>query len=91
MAVDHWTQEYHLTPSGWVKGTYKFFGKGDEVPRPTDAVETWEEDCRQSSRWSKEDYSETMLWHDPAVPEADRKALRQQFKSPFTDDNAKIG
>ena len=37
-----WTREYHLTPKGWVNGTYKYYGKvpGKGVARPSEAVET---------------------------------------------------
>lgn len=88
MAADDWSQEHHLTPSGWVKGTYKFFRKvdGPEVPRPHDAVATYEERCRQSSIYSPESYTTTLLWADPDVSSADRIALRRKFRSPFTDE-----
>ena len=66
-------------------GTSKTFSKvdGDEVPRPDGAVETWEEDCHQSSPLSSAVYRYRLLWHDAAVPEQDRIALRQKFSVPF--------
>jgi hypothetical protein len=86
MAADHWSQEYHLTRDGWVKGTYRYFSKidGDEVARPDGAVETWEEDCSQRSMWSGDDYSYRLLWHDENIPEDERRALRHRVPSPFT-------
>ena len=88
MAADHWTIEYHLTSDGWVTGTSTTFSKidGQAVPRPDGAVETWEEDCYQSSIWSGEQYSHKLLWHNPSISEADRMALRKKFPSPFTED-----
>lgn len=51
MAYDRWSREYHLTPHGWLRGTYTFFGKvqGAPVARPEDAGETWTEECEQAS------------------------------------------
>jgi hypothetical protein len=51
MAFDQWTQEHHLTPKGWVKGTRTYFGdlEGKVVPRPLDTVETWIQESYQRS------------------------------------------
>lgn len=39
-ASDEW-EEVHLTPKGWVDGSYKHdFGRRDEKPTPIDAVLT---------------------------------------------------
>lgn len=83
--VDKTSHEYHLTPSGWVSGSRRYFDKveGREVPRPSDAIETWVNEMRQSSMWSPEEYSAHMIWHDETVPEAEREALRSRFKRPF--------
>jgi hypothetical protein len=85
MSYDSWDQEYHLTPKGWVDGTYKYYGEaqGGEVARPSDAVETWNEHGSQASGWSSEYRTHSMIWHEPAMTEADRKALRSKFPSPF--------
>ena len=83
--VDKTSHEYHLTPSGWVPGTRRYFDKvdGREVPRPSGAVETWVHEMRQSSAWSSEEYNEHMTWYDERVPEADREVLRARFRRPF--------
>ncbi len=84
MSVDNWDQEHHLTPRGWISGSSRYYGRVDsEVPRPDDAVETWEEHCEQRSAWSSEDRSHRLIWHDPAVSQADRDALRARFPSPY--------
>ena len=59
MAADDHRVEYHLTPTGWVKGTSRTFGRinGEERPRPVDAVETWEEHIFQRSTWSRDEYT----------------------------------
>jgi hypothetical protein len=82
---DHWTQQYHLTPSGWQKGTYRFFGKirGDEIPRPVEAVETWEQGCKQASGWSREEYKQCFVWSSSEVSDDEKIALPERFKSPF--------
>ncbi len=82
-----WTREYHLTPKGWVNGTYKYYGKvpGKGVARPSEAVETWEEHCRQTSRWSLEEYSHREIWHDQAWTDEDRAKLHKKFPAPFED------
>ena len=53
MSFDDWTSEHHLTPNGWVKGTYKYYGKvqDEAVARPPGTIETWEEHCHQTSGW----------------------------------------
>ena len=82
-----WTREYHLTPKGWVNGTYKYYGKvpGKGVARPSEAVETWEEHCHQTSRWSLEKYSHREIWRDQAWTDEDRAKLRKKFPAPFED------
>ena len=82
MAADDLKTEYHLTPTGWVKGTKRYFGiiDGDDVKRPDNAVETWQEHIYQRSMWSDESVTFGMLWHDESIPESDREAIRAKFK-----------
>ena len=85
MAFDQWTEEQHLTPDGWVKGTSTHFGKvtSGEVTRPADAVETWKEDAYQKSGWGREEASHRCIWYDSSKSEAERDRLRALFPSPF--------
>ena len=41
MSCDRKEEEYHLTPSGWVTGSFLVYGKGDTIPPPKDRIETW--------------------------------------------------
>ena len=84
MTFDDVRTEYHLTPDGWVKGTCRYFGSSEnEVERPHNAVETWENRLYQRSGWSSEEISAEMIWHNASVPEAEREALRARFTRPF--------
>jgi hypothetical protein len=84
MSCDDWDQEYHLTPRGWMTGSSKHYGRVDQkAPRPPDAVETWEQHASQTSGWSREIRMQRLVWHNPAIREEDRKALRSKFQSPF--------
>jgi hypothetical protein len=87
MAADHYTTEHHLTRDGWIAGTTKTFGRvdGSEIARPPVTVETWEEDGRQSSPYSKDVLTHRLLWYDESVPEQERQELRRRFKPPFME------
>jgi hypothetical protein len=86
MSADDWTQEYHLTPHGWAKGTYAYYKQiqGSEVPRPHDAIETWEVHGYQSSIYSKESRTASLLWHLPEASSGERAAMHKQFPKPWT-------
>lgn len=83
MSVDDWSQEHHLTPHGWVNGTYKYYREGTTIPRPPEAVETWLEHCTQRSQWSREHYTHTKLWRDKDLSEEKRQELLKKFPPPF--------
>jgi hypothetical protein len=84
MSYDNWDQEWHLTPQGWIRGSSTYFGRVDsEVPRPADAIETWEQHCDQASGWSREYKTNKQVWHNPDTSEADRDVLRAKFPKPF--------
>ncbi len=84
MAVDDMETEYHLTPSGWVQGTYYFFGKTQkEIAPPADRVLTIVERVYQRSQWSAEERSVTEKWRSPKVTDEEIKELRRRF--PFSN------
>jgi hypothetical protein len=84
MAIDDLETEYHLTPSGWVEGTERYFGDIQRnVDPPADRVLTMVGRIYQSSGWSPEDRSIREEWRSPTISDADLNALRQKFPCPF--------
>lgn len=72
MSVDNFRQEFHLTPNGWIAGNSWFYGRLQEAaptPRPFNAVETWEFNEVQSSRFSKPDTKWLRVWQSNGVSE----------------------
>ena len=83
MAYDRYTVEYHLTTTGWIRGTETYFGKVDkEVAIPENRVETWIKEVEQSSGWSPEDITWQRVWASPSMTEQERNELRAKFPTP---------
>ncbi|OPX96234.1 MAG: hypothetical protein A4E58_01803 [Syntrophorhabdus sp. PtaB.Bin006] len=78
------SQEFHLTPRGWISGTSRVDGSvaGRLVERPPDAIETWLEEMVISYPQCTDVYSWTLIWFDHAVGDAERKKVRNQFPPP---------
>jgi len=78
------SQEFHLTPMGWVSGTSREFGtvRGDPVERPPDTIETWLEELVIPYLYCADVYSWTMIWQDASLSEPERKKVRNQFPKP---------
>lgn len=87
MSVDRTAREYHLTPEGWIQGSYSYYGKvqGEEVARPQNAVETWTLESEQSSIYSQDVYQWVLIWHDSSMPEEERERIRKGFPKPPHD------
>jgi len=85
VSVTEWTREYHLTPHGWEVGTRTAYTKikGRAVPRPPDAMETWEEHGYQRTVFSQETRRQSLVWHHPDVSPTDRAALRKHYPPPW--------
>jgi len=85
MAADDLKTERHLTPSGWVAGTSRFFGtvQGDEVERPSDAVATFIDQIYQRSEWSAEERRHWLEWKAPDVSAEVYEALLDKFPAPW--------
>ena len=61
MPVDGYECEYHLTPSGWVEGTYSYEGLAKIwVPPPPGRVLTMLKEMTQASVYSRE----VVIWHE---------------------------
>jgi hypothetical protein len=82
------TFEFHLTPEGWVEGTFLSCGHGSPKPRPVDAVETLHQHQTQSSIYSPTYCSQTCIWVNNEIPQVQRNALRAKFPTPFTESYA---
>jgi len=84
MAGDKPSQEFHLTPRGWVSGTRREFGavQGEVVYRPTEAIETWLEEMVLSYIHCADVYSWRLIWSDLTMTEAERRRIRLQFPKP---------
>ncbi len=80
MSYDRYEREYHLTPTGWLLGTFSFYGKADDaVARPPDAVLTMVKEVEQSSGYSPEDISWREQWRSPNIAPNEIDRLRQKF------------
>lgn len=62
---DEWC-EWHLTPSGWEKGTLKLdhTPSPNPIPRPASAVATWRYEEHQSSSFSQMTRETWKIWHN---------------------------
>jgi hypothetical protein len=78
------SQEFHLTPRGWISGTCREFGviQGNPVDRPEDAIETWLEEMVLSYLQCADVYSWNLIWSHPFMPEMERKKVRERFPKP---------
>jgi len=83
MSCDKTTHEWHLTPSGWVEGTFSVYGEPHYIiDPPNNRVETWIRDMVQTSSFSREDVSWKCIWESPAYSIEQREALRRSQKWP---------
>lgn len=84
MACDKTEEEYHLTPTGWVSGTYSVWGHAqDKVSPPANRIETWVRRMVQSHSMAPEVYSEECVWKSD-MPKRERDAIRDKFEKPYT-------
>ena len=73
MSADRYEQEYHLTPAGWQKGTFFFYGKAQTViPVPFDRMLTIVKEVEQASGWSPEEISWREDWRSANAAAVDR-------------------
>jgi hypothetical protein len=84
MTGDKPSQEFHLTPRGWISGTRREFGdiQGEAVGRPPEAIETWLEEMVLSYLHCADVYSWRLIWYNPLMTETERKKMRSQFPKP---------
>jgi len=86
MSQDQTTQEYHLTPSGWVPGTFSVYSATqEEVSPPVDRVETWLEKVDDSSGWAPQSVDWELVWVAPGVTLETRTELNQKYPKPMLE------
>jgi len=83
MSCDSTDDEIHLTPSGWVTGTHFFYGEADKIiPRPSNAIETWVREMRQSYSMAPEHISWKRTWVSLDYSESERTAIEKKYPRP---------
>jgi hypothetical protein len=84
MAADDVRIEYHLTPGGWVRGTRRLFSQvtGAEVPRPAEAVATFEHREYDSSSFGPTSFSVKETWRRSGASDALLRDLLEHHGSP---------
>lgn len=87
MADDNLRCKFHLTESGWARGTRTFFDKvqGEEIKRPVEAIATYELHIYQKSMWSNEERTWSQIWKRDDV--TDEKLKKMLKKHPQLDEN----
>jgi hypothetical protein len=80
MSYDDYEVEYHLTPTGWKRGTSYYYGKTQqEIEPPSDRVLTVVKEVTQSSGWSREEVSWGTKWKSNETPSDAVDALVAKF------------
>ena len=75
--------EYHLTLTGWVKGSeWESSNKVTDITPPEDRVLTLMLSVRQSSGWSREDGRWSEAWRSLSVTEEQLETLKKRFPRP---------
>lgn len=82
MSFDRTEQEYHLTPSGWIIGSFLVYGEGKVIEPPVDRIETWVVEKYQSSGFAPESVTKKLIWVSPNYSESEREALKERFPFP---------
>ena len=84
MSAGDTTQEWHLTPHGWVEGTVKYYDVVQTYAEPpADRVETWERHMEQSSSYSHETITRKPKWVSPSYSDPEHEAVKAKFPKPF--------
>jgi hypothetical protein len=83
MAHDQSSLEYHLTPTGWKKGSRYHFGTKDRnVTPPQGRVETWIAHTVQGSQLSPDKTHWERVWTSESVDPAVRAKMLKDFPRP---------
>ena len=83
MLKGHTETEYHLTPQGWLKGSFWVCGANiEDVPAPTVRVESWIEEIDDRSSGALPNVSWRRIWESDSATQRARTELRQRFPLP---------
>jgi hypothetical protein len=83
MLQDHTETEYHLTPHGWLKGSFWVYGtKTEDVPAPSVRVETWVEEIDDPLGGAPPAVSWRRVWESDSATQEAKAELRQRFPRP---------
>jgi hypothetical protein len=83
MLQDHTETEYHLTPHGWLKGSFWVYGaKTEDVPAPSVRVETWVEEIDDPLGGAPAAVSWRRVWESDSATQEAKAELRQRFPRP---------
>ncbi len=84
MTPDKPSQEFHLTPKGWISGTSWNFKtiQGEPIDRPVNSIETWLEEMVQPNLFCSDIYSWTLIWFDRSMTDSERRKVRKKFPKP---------
>ncbi len=83
MSYDSTDDEYHLTPHGWVAGTHYFYSNTEKIiDRPTDCVETWVREMRQSYSMAPERITWKCIWNSPDYSESEIAQISKKYPRP---------
>jgi hypothetical protein len=80
MLKDRTETEYHLTPRGWLKGSYWVCGaKVEDVSAPDIRVESWVEEIDSPSGGALPNVTWRRIWESDSITHHARVELRQRF------------
>jgi len=84
MSIDSTSTEYHLTPNGWITGTFSFYGnpQGKIIDRPHDTVETWIEHEKQMHINSAVTKTFKRIWKNSDILETEILKLHDKYPKP---------
>jgi hypothetical protein len=83
MSQDHTEREYHLTPVGWVSGTFRVYrAANEEMEPPPDRVETWIEEIDNTSGSSPLVVFWRQIWESDSVGPKTKAELNRKFPRP---------
>lgn len=83
MSRDRTEREYHLTPNGWVSGSFYVYGtKTEHVSIPLDRVETCIEEIEDTSGWAPPAVFWKTVWESDSLKAEDKAELYKKFPRP---------